>query len=98
MIIGSKMSTYSQLQLSIQAAKTANNLTDPTEPFSPFMKFNKNDLNLTMHFIKAPMIDSSLKEEIFSLIKDNMKELYKKCHWGWNEREKRAELFDKDAR
>lgn len=98
MIIESKMSTYSQLQLSIKAAKTANNLIDPTKPFSTFMKFNKNDLDLTMHFIKAPMLDSSSKEEIFSLIKDNMKEIYIKCSWGWNEKEKRAELFDKDAR
>lgn len=92
------MSSYSQLQLSIQAAKKANDLTDPTKPFSSFLKFNKNGLDLTMHFIKAPMMDSSLKEEIFSLIKDNMMEIYKKCDWGWNEKEKRAELFDKDAR
>lgn len=98
MVIGSKMSTYSQLQLSIQAAKTANNLTDPTKPFSSFMKFNKNDLDITMDFIKAPMMNSSLKEEIFALMKDNMMEIYKKCPWSWNEKEKRAELFDKDAR
>lgn len=91
------MSTY-QLENSTRAAKIANNLTDPTKPFSSYMKFSKNDLDITMHFIKAPIMTSSLKEEIFSLIKDNMMDVYKNCPWGWNEKKKRAELFHKNAR
>lgn len=91
------MST-SRLERSIKAAKVANGLANPTEPFSSFMKFNKNDLDLTMHFIKAPAMSSSLKEEIFSLIKYNMMETYMKCPWGWKERKKKAELFHRDAR
>lgn len=88
----------SQLELSIQAAEIANTLENPTKPFSSFMQFKKNDLDLTMSFIKAPAMTSSLKEEIFSLIKDNMMEPYKKCPWGWKEKQKRAELFHRDAR
>lgn len=87
-----------QLKKSIRAAKIANSLTDPTESFSSFMKFNQNDINVSMHFIKAPLMTSLVKEEIFSLIKENMMETYKKCPWGWNEKEKRSELFHKDAR
>jgi len=97
MIVASKMST-SQLKKSIKAAKVANSLVDPTEPFSSFMTFNKNDLNLTMSFIKASSMNSSVKEEIFSLIKDNMMETYMKCSWGWKEKKKKAELFHRDAR
>lgn len=88
----------SQLEISIQAAKVANSLLDPTEPFSSFMKFNKNDLNVTMHFIKAPAMTSLLKNQIFSLVKENMMEIYKKCPWGWNEKKKRTELFHRKAR
>lgn len=87
-----------QLKKSIRAAKIANSLTDPTESFSSFMKFNKNGLNVSMNFVKAPSMSSLVKEEIFSLIKENMMETYKKCPWGWNEKEKRSELFHRDAR
>jgi len=85
------MST-SRLEKSIKAAKMANGLANPTEPFSSFMKFNKNDLDLTMNFIKAPAMNSSLKEEIFSLIKYNMMETYTKCAWGWKERKKKGRI------
>lgn len=91
------MST-SQLELSIQAARKANDLKNPTKPFSTFMKFIKNDLDMKMHFIKSSNMDSTLKEEIFSLFKSNMVETYKKCPWGWKEKKKRAELFHRDAR
>lgn len=87
-----------QLDKSIKAAKMANGLKDPTKPFSSYMNYKKNNLNITMHFKKAPALNSLVKEEIVSLIKDNMMEAYKKCPWGWNEKEKSAELFHKNAR
>lgn len=88
----------SQLEISIHAAKMANAIPDPTKPFTAFMQFKKNNLDLTLHFMKAPAMNASLKEEIFSLIKDNMMEKYKNCPWGWKEKKKRAELFHRDAR
>jgi len=88
----------SRLKKSIITAKAANGLTDPTKPFSSFMKFNKNNLDLTLHFIKAPDMNSSFKEDIFSLLKENMMETYMKCPWGWKEKKKKTELFHKNAR
>jgi len=87
-----------QLKISIRRAKIVNGLDDPTMPFISLMKFNTNDLDLTMHFIKPSAMTSSLKEEVFSLMKDNMMEIYEKCPWGWNEKKKLAELFHKNAR
>lgn len=87
-----------QFNKSIKAVKMANDLKDPTKPFSSYMNYNKNDLGITMHFKKVQALTSLNKEEIFSLMKDNMMETYKKCPWGWNEKEKYAELFHKNAR
>lgn len=87
-----------QLKLSIRRARMANNLNDPTTPFTSFMKFNNNDLDVTMSFMKSSVMSSSLKEEIISLLKDNVMEMYKKCPWGWNEKKKYAELFHKNSR
>ncbi|XP_026808726.1 N-alpha-acetyltransferase 40 isoform X1 [Rhopalosiphum maidis] len=87
-----------KVNMSIQAAKKVNGLADPTKPFSSFMKYNKNDLEVTMHFIKAPAMTTFLKDKLYSMIKDNMMEAYKKCPWGWDGKKKRAELFHKDAR
>lgn len=88
----------SQLELSILAAQTANDLNDPTVPLSSHMTFVKNDLNVTMHFMKSSNINAALKNKIFSLLKNNMMEVYKNCPWGWKERKKRAELFHRNAR
>jgi len=87
-----------KVNMSIQAAKKVNGLADPTKPFSSFMKYNKNDLEVTMRFIKAPAMTTFLKDKLYSMIKDNMMEAYKKCPWGWDGKKKRAELFHKDAR
>lgn len=87
-----------ELEKSIEAAKVANDLKDPTKPFSSFMKFNKNNTDLTLNFVKSSSVTLLVKEEIFSLFKDNMMETYIKCPWGWNEKEKRAELFHRNAR
>lgn len=87
-----------QLKLSIRRARMANSLNDPTTPFTSFMKFNNSDLDITMNFMKSSDMSSSLKEEIISLLKDNVMEIYKKCPWGWNEKKKYAELFHKNSR
>lgn len=87
-----------QLKISIRRAKMVNGLNDPTTPFTSLMKYNKNGLDMTMHFLKATAMSSSLQGEIFALMRDNMMEAYKKCPWGWNERSKSAELFHKNAR
>lgn len=87
-----------QLMKSIKAVKKANGLKDPTKPFSSFMHYCKNDLDIIMHFQKAPTLTSLDKRKIYSLIESNMIEIYKKCPWGWNEKQKRDELFHNDAR
>lgn len=87
-----------KVNMSIQAAKKASGLADPTKPFSSFMKYNKNDLDMTMHFIKAPALTTFLRDKIFTMVKDNMMEIYKKSPWGWNGKDKRAELFHKDSK
>lgn len=85
-------------KISIRRAKIVNGLTDPTIPFTSFMKYKKNDLDMELHFIKSSALTPKVKDEIFSIMRDNMMEAYKKCPWGWNEGRKRAELFHKDAR
>ncbi|CAI6366046.1 unnamed protein product [Macrosiphum euphorbiae] len=92
------MSNNPKVNMSIQATKKVNGLADPTKPFSSFMKYNKNDLDMKMKFIKAPAMNTFLKAKVFSMVKDNMMETYKKCPWGWNGKDKRAELFHKDSR
>lgn len=95
-VMVSKMNT--QLKISTRRARMVNGLNDPTTPFTQLMKFNDNDLDLKMHFIKSSAMTSSIQDEICSLMRDNMMEIYKKCPWGWNEKKKSAELFHKNAR
>lgn len=87
-----------ELKKSIEAAKMANDLRDPTRPFSSFLKFNKNNVDLTLKFVKSSSVTLMVRKEIFSLFKNNMMETYIKCPWGWNEKKKRAELFHRNAR
>ena len=59
-----------------------------------FQKFNKNDQNLTLSTKRVTDLDQDTKEFIIDLLTKNMKELYEKSEWGWNDKNKREEMLE----
>ena len=56
------------------------------------IKINKNIDNFEFRCARCSELNSVQKDEIFQLLAINMAEIYAKT-WGWNEKEKRKELF-----
>jgi len=73
--------------------KKANAQEDPLEALPSFKAFKKNDLNLILEAKKVKNLDLETKEWMFSLLKDNMRDIYAKSDTGWKEESKRKELF-----
>ena len=59
-----------------------------------FQKFNKNDQNLTLSTKRVTDLDQDTKEFIIDLLTKNMKALYEKSEWGWNDKNKREEMLE----
>ena len=54
--------------------------------------------NVNIKFFNSSNLPREYRIPIFNLMKENMKAMYEKCSWGWQEAEKEAELFDEMAR
>jgi len=77
--------------------KKANAQPDPLEPLPSFKKFERNGVDLVLEAKRAGSLDTSTKDWIFDLMERNMKEMYSKSEWGWNEDNKRKELNEDAA-
>ena len=63
----------------------------------PLFRFNKNGLDLKMETTRVTDLDEHSKTWLFDLLRANMKEMYEKSEWGWNEKNKAEEMFDDHA-
>ena len=64
---------------------------------APLFRFNKNGLDLKMETTRVTDLDEHSKTWLFDLLRANMKEMYEKSEWGWNEKNKAEEMFDDHA-
>ncbi|KAG8228585.1 hypothetical protein J437_LFUL009290 [Ladona fulva] len=76
----------------------ANSQTNPLSSFPAFTKFSKNGLDVTLDCKRVADMDESLIHSIFNLEKENMKNLYDECSWGWNDKKKMEEMTEEAAR
>ena len=81
-----------------QFCRRAQNVDNMLENLKPFSTYNKNDLTLTLSYMKSELFDDSIHDEIFLIFEQNMREMYEKSEVGWIRKEKWEELFDSDAR
>lgn len=77
----------------------ANLIENPLEKFTAFTKFTCKN-NCTVNISSKPVtdLDEDSIEQIFSLERSNMKNLYEDCEWGWHEKKKKDEMTDDRAR
>merc|ERR1712018_121207 len=81
----------------VAMVKKANEVTDPLAELPSFKRFNKNGLDLKMETTRVTDLDEHSKTWLFDLLRANMKEMYEKSEWGWNEKNKAEEMFDDNA-
>ena len=75
----------------------ANSQEDPLDALPSFQVYNKNDVDLIIEAKKVADLDTETKDWIVNLMERNMKEMYVKSEWGWNEANKKAELMEEAA-
>lgn len=91
----------------VQNVKLANSIEDPLALLpKPFSVYNKNGLNIVLETIRAPEVEEDVKEWAFKMVKNTMKPLYDEAYskdpdmqaeFGWNEKEKRVEMWEDEA-
>jgi len=86
-----------RLNAGCQSVKSANAQENPLAALPSFSKVTKNGLDLTLETTKAPALDKEAKDKIFELLENNMKAMYIASDWGWNETNKKTELFEDTA-
>ena len=59
--------------------------------------FKKNGLDLNIETTRVTDLDDCSKTWLMDLLRANMKDLYEKSQWGWNEKNKAEEMFDDHA-
>jgi len=77
--------------------KKANEQADPLDLLPSFQTFTKSGLDLSLETKRVGELGEEDKEWIFCLVESNMKEMYKAAKWGWNEVNKKAELYEDEA-
>lgn len=81
-----------------EVVQKANNIDDPLCKFAAFTKFTKNDFTVSLSCHPVTELDKETVDTIFNLEKENMKQLYEDCDWGWHDKKKREEMTDDRAR
>ena len=81
----------------VAIVNAANAVKDPMEALPSFRRFNKNGLDLNIETTRVTDLDDFSKEWLMDLLRANMKDMYEKSEWGWNERNKSDEMFDDAA-
>jgi len=85
------------LKESLSKVEAANKLEDPMSMLLPFKKFQRNGLNAIIECKRVKDLDTDTIDFIFNLVKSNMQTLYETSDWGWDDREKKAELTEDRA-
>lgn len=75
--------------------KKANRIESPLKLLSTNLNsFNSSNVNISLKCTRVKKLDESTKEWCFDLFKRNMKSIYEKSKSGYDEKEKREEMFD----
>ena len=75
----------------------ANALENPLVALPSFQVYNRNDVNLLIEAKRVTELESETKDWIVDLMERNMKDMYVKSEWGWNQANKKAELLEEAA-
>lgn len=81
----------------VAIVKAANDQPDPLATLPSFKTFTKNGMNIRLSTTRLPDLDEKLKVWLMDLIERNMKALYEKSTWGWQEKNKKEEMYDDAA-
>lgn len=82
----------------VMAVKKANLVDNPLDALPVFQKFQRNELDLTICCKKVDQMNEDEIEVAFKMVKENMQALYENSAWGWQEKEKRDEMTEENAR
>lgn len=80
------------------AVKNADAVENPLESLTAFQKYTRNGLELSIQCKRIQSLSSIDFESVFDLVKTNMESLYEGSSWGWNEKSKREEMCEENAR
>ncbi|XP_063675467.1 N-alpha-acetyltransferase 40-like [Bolinopsis microptera] len=71
---------------------------DHMDTLIPFKKYNRNNVDLSIECVHYEQVkdDGDTFETIYQILEGNMKAEYDACYWGWNEKDKRDELKEKN--
>ncbi|EDV23996.1 uncharacterized protein TRIADDRAFT_26664 [Trichoplax adhaerens] len=70
-------------------------IVDQLNAFPEVKSFLNNGFQASIECKKVPVIDSHDLEWAFNLTKQNMQSMYITSEWGWDDKEKKEEMFDK---
>lgn len=77
--------------------KKANSQENPLSVLPSFQKYERNGLSVKFETVRAANLNGATKDWIFKLLESNMKTLYEESDWGWNEGNKKTEMFEDAA-
>jgi len=81
----------------IKFVNEANKQEDPLAALPSFKVFSKNGMTLNLSTMRVKDLDTKEKNDVVDLLICNMKSLYEQSNWGWNEKNKRAEMLEDAA-
>jgi len=87
-----------KLNAAALAVKNANVIDNPLETFAAFQKYTRNGLELSIQCKRVLSMSTDDFNSVFDLLKTNMKALYEGSSWGWDEKIKRDEMLEDNAR
>ncbi|KAF8568670.1 hypothetical protein P879_07802 [Paragonimus westermani] len=83
-----------------ELVNAANNSTNPllcSLSLSNMAPAPPAHVSLELQCLRASLLESSVQEELFSLLKSNMQHFYETSSWKWDEDKKWAEVFSPKA-
>jgi len=90
-----------ELQKNVEARTklviAANKQKDPLDALPSFKKVTKNGITWNQTVKRVNELDEDEKKAVVDLLICNMKTLYEKSNWGWNEKNIREEMFEEAA-
>ncbi|CAG8489987.1 2521_t:CDS:2 [Funneliformis caledonium] len=78
--------------------KIANEAIKIVDFLGSSIKYHNTDMIIEIEYYSFENLSTELREWTFELLKLNMKKTYENSNLGWNEKEKRKEMSDKDCR
>ncbi|XP_065181175.1 N-alpha-acetyltransferase 40-like [Sycon ciliatum] len=86
-----------KVAVAMAAVTKANQIEKPMESLVAFSSFNRNGVNVSVECLRSTAMSAEDKDWAYTLTRDNMKDTYVSCGWGWNDHDKRDEIFDERA-